>query len=90
MCYYLVWDVLLLVLYVVFAITLFMLCQYDVCDDSVCDVSLLCVGYAKKTLYTAQNKYVCTRLFAFFDILNLLFKEKVYIFLKLVQFPIQL
>ena len=36
--------------------------------------------------YTAQNKYVCARLFAFFDVLN----AKVYIILKLVQFPIQL
>ena len=41
-------------------------------------------------MYIAQNKYVCTRLFAFFDVLNLSLNKKVYIILKLVQFPIQL
>ena len=48
------------------------------------------MGYG---IYTAQNKYVCTRLSAFFDGLNWsLNKKKVYItgILKLVQFPIQL
>ena len=41
-------------------------------------------------IYTAQNKYVCTRFFAFFDVLNWSLNIKVYIILKLVQFPIQL
>ena len=41
-------------------------------------------------IYTAQNKYVCTRLFALFDVLNCSLNKKVYIILKLVQFPIQL
>ena len=51
--------------------------------------SLICD--APNSKYTAQNKYVCTRLFAFFDVLNwLLNKKKVYIILKLVQFSIQL
>ena len=36
-------------------------------------------------MYTAQNKYVCTHLFAFFDVLNWSLNEKVYIILKLVQ-----
>ena len=40
--------------------------------------------------YTAQNKYVCTRLFTFFDILNYSLNKTVYIILKLVQFPIKL
>ena len=39
--------------------------------------------------YTAQNKYVCTVLFALFDILNLSLNKKVYIILKLVQISIQ-
>ena len=40
-------------------------------------------------MYTAQNKYVCTRLFACLDGLNWSLNKKVYIILKLVQFPIQ-
>ena len=40
-------------------------------------------------IYTAQNKYVCTRLFALFGVLNWSLIKKVYIILKLVQFPIQ-
>ena len=40
--------------------------------------------------YTAQNKYVCTRLFAFFDGLNSSLNKKEYSILNLVQFPIQL
>ena len=42
------------------------------------------------SFYTAQNKFVCTRLFAFFDVLNWSVNKKVYTILKLVQFPIQL
>ena len=41
-------------------------------------------------IYTAQIKYVCTRLFAFFDVLNWSLNKKVCVILKLVQFPIQL
>ena len=41
-------------------------------------------------IYTAQNKYVCTRLFALFDVLNWSLNKKVYTILKLVQFPFQL
>ena len=33
---------------------------------------------------------MCTRLFAFFDVLNLSLNKKVYIISKLVQFPIKL
>ena len=40
--------------------------------------------------YTAQNNYVCTRLFAIFDVLNWSLNTKVYIILKLVQFSMQL
>ena len=40
--------------------------------------------------YTAQNKYVCRRLFAFFDVLNWSLNNKMYIMLKRVQFHIQL
>ena len=40
--------------------------------------------------YTAQNKYLCTRLFDFFDVLDWSLNKKVYIILKLVQFPILL
>ena len=36
----------------------------------------------------SQNKYVCTRLFAVFDVSNWSLKKKVYILFKLVQFPI--
>ena len=36
-----------------------------------------------------KNKYVCTRLFALFHVLNWSLNKKVYIFLKLIQFPIQ-
>ena len=39
-------------------------------------------------IYTTQNKYVCTRLLALFDVLNWSLNIKVYIILKLVQFTI--